>query len=200
MKDGDGGRRRAAPDPADARGGRARPGRGRRGSSRAPASSPSSAWCSSRSAPARCWCARCRRCSARSTCQGLVRDIADDLAENGDALALKERLESVCGTMACHGSVRAGRRLTAGRDERAAAPDGGDAPFRPVQPRPPDLCRAEARRHRAPVRPAVSWRVLRLLAPLALRMRNIPNAILFYPHPERSAAGACTPVPAQAPP
>jgi len=45
--------------------------------------------------------------------QGLVRDIADDLAENGQALALKERLEAVCSTMACHGSVRAGRRLTA---------------------------------------------------------------------------------------
>jgi DNA mismatch repair protein MutL len=44
---------------------------------------------------------------------GLVRDIADDLAENGAALALKERLEHVAGTMACHGSVRAGRRLTA---------------------------------------------------------------------------------------
>ncbi|MGA0606359.1 DNA mismatch repair endonuclease MutL [Phenylobacterium sp. VNQ135] len=44
---------------------------------------------------------------------GLIRDIADDLAENGQALALKERLEEVCGTMACHGSVRAGRRLTA---------------------------------------------------------------------------------------
>jgi len=44
---------------------------------------------------------------------GLIRDIADDLAENGQALALKERLEAVCSTMACHGSVRAGRRLTA---------------------------------------------------------------------------------------
>jgi DNA mismatch repair protein MutL len=43
----------------------------------------------------------------------LIRDIADDLAENGQALALKERLEAVCSTMACHGSVRAGRRLTA---------------------------------------------------------------------------------------
>jgi len=44
---------------------------------------------------------------------GLIRDIADDLAENGQALALQERLEEVCSTMACHGSVRAGRRLTA---------------------------------------------------------------------------------------
>ena len=42
----------------------------------------------------------------------LVRDIADDLAENGAALALAERLEAVASTMACHGSVRAGRRLT----------------------------------------------------------------------------------------
>src|SRR5579872_6286921 len=43
---------------------------------------------------------------------GLVRDIADDLAENGAALALTERLEAVASTMACHGSVRAGRRLS----------------------------------------------------------------------------------------
>jgi DNA mismatch repair protein MutL len=45
--------------------------------------------------------------------QALVRDIADDLAENGQALALGERLAEVCSTMACHGSVRAGRRLAA---------------------------------------------------------------------------------------
>jgi DNA mismatch repair protein MutL len=45
--------------------------------------------------------------------QGLVRDIADDLAESGAALALSERLAEVAGTMACHGSVRAGRRLNA---------------------------------------------------------------------------------------
>jgi DNA mismatch repair protein MutL len=44
---------------------------------------------------------------------GLVRDIADDLAEGGEALTLAERLVEVCSTMACHGSVRAGRRLGA---------------------------------------------------------------------------------------
>ena len=44
---------------------------------------------------------------------GLIRDIADDLAENDGPLALKERLADVCSTMACHGSVRAGRRLNA---------------------------------------------------------------------------------------
>ncbi|MDE2228025.1 MAG: DNA mismatch repair endonuclease MutL [Alphaproteobacteria bacterium] len=43
--------------------------------------------------------------------KGLARDLADEVAELGGALSLKERLEEVCGTIACHGSVRAGRRL-----------------------------------------------------------------------------------------
>jgi len=43
--------------------------------------------------------------------QGLVRDLADDLAEWDEGLALSKRLGDVCATMACHGSVRAGRRL-----------------------------------------------------------------------------------------
>ena len=44
--------------------------------------------------------------------QGLVKDLADDLTEVEEVLTLKERLDEVSGTMACHGSVRAGRRLT----------------------------------------------------------------------------------------
>jgi len=43
----------------------------------------------------------------------IVRRLADDLTEIGDGLALKEKLEEVCGSMACRGSVRAGRRLNA---------------------------------------------------------------------------------------
>jgi DNA mismatch repair protein MutL len=43
----------------------------------------------------------------------LVASLADDLADLGDGLALKERLEDVCSSMACRGSVRAGRRMTA---------------------------------------------------------------------------------------
>lgn len=44
--------------------------------------------------------------------QALVRDIADDLAQNGAALLLGERIDLVLATMACHGSVRAGRVLS----------------------------------------------------------------------------------------
>ncbi|HEX6958602.1 MAG TPA: DNA mismatch repair endonuclease MutL [Ferrovibrio sp.] len=44
--------------------------------------------------------------------QQLVRDLADALAEYDSVQPLKERLQDVCSTMACHGSVRAGRRLT----------------------------------------------------------------------------------------
>ena len=43
--------------------------------------------------------------------QSLLRDLADDISEYDEALSLKEKFEHVCGTMACHGSVRAGRRL-----------------------------------------------------------------------------------------
>lgn len=42
----------------------------------------------------------------------LVRSLAESLQEYGEALALKEQLETLCGTMACHGSVRAGRILS----------------------------------------------------------------------------------------
>ena len=45
--------------------------------------------------------------------QGLIRDLADDLAEADEALALKDRLGEVCARLACHGSIRAGRRLNA---------------------------------------------------------------------------------------
>ncbi|MDB5696016.1 MAG: mismatch repair endonuclease MutL [Sphingomonas bacterium] len=42
---------------------------------------------------------------------GLVTDLADELASFDEALSLRERLDHVGATMACHGSVRAGRVL-----------------------------------------------------------------------------------------
>jgi len=44
---------------------------------------------------------------------GLLRDLADDIIEWGATHSLKEKLEEVCASMACHGSVRAGRQLNA---------------------------------------------------------------------------------------
>ena len=43
--------------------------------------------------------------------QGLLRDLAEHMAEWDDELPLERRLLHVSATMACHGSVRAGRRL-----------------------------------------------------------------------------------------
>ncbi|TMJ18815.1 MAG: DNA mismatch repair endonuclease MutL [Alphaproteobacteria bacterium] len=44
--------------------------------------------------------------------KGLVTDLADELAAYDGALSLKEKIDLVAATMACHGSVRAGRILS----------------------------------------------------------------------------------------
>jgi DNA mismatch repair protein MutL len=43
----------------------------------------------------------------------LLQDLADDIAAHGTSLSLKERIDGVLSTIACHGSVRAGRALSA---------------------------------------------------------------------------------------
>ncbi|MGH7121787.1 MAG: DNA mismatch repair endonuclease MutL [Acetobacteraceae bacterium] len=42
----------------------------------------------------------------------LIRDLAEQLAEMGEGVALAERLDRVLASLSCHGSVRAGRRLS----------------------------------------------------------------------------------------
>ena len=84
----------------------------------------------------------------------LLADVADALAED-EGRGLEARIDAV---LSQHGLPRLGARRAADArrgDERAPARDGGDAALRPVQPRPADLCRAEARRHRAAVRAAM---------------------------------------------
>jgi DNA mismatch repair protein MutL len=44
---------------------------------------------------------------------GLVKDLAAEIRAEGSTRALKDRLEAIASRMACHGSVRSGRRLTA---------------------------------------------------------------------------------------
>jgi DNA mismatch repair protein MutL len=44
--------------------------------------------------------------------KGLLADLAAELAELGQALSLRDRLDHVSATIACHGSVRAGRILS----------------------------------------------------------------------------------------
>jgi DNA mismatch repair protein MutL len=62
--------------------------------------------------------------------RGLIRDLAEHLAEWDETLALERRLMHVAATMACYGSVRAGRRLKAAEmnallREMEATPNSG---------------------------------------------------------------------------
>jgi DNA mismatch repair protein MutL len=43
----------------------------------------------------------------------LLRDLADELAESGETVTLDARIDAVIARLACHGSIRAGRRLGA---------------------------------------------------------------------------------------
>jgi DNA mismatch repair protein MutL len=51
--------------------------------------------------------------AGRGDIRRLVEDIADELEENEDSLLLEEKLNDILSTMACHGSVRSGRRMNA---------------------------------------------------------------------------------------
>ena len=48
---------------------------------------------------------------AKGDLAGMIRDVAETLADEDSALPLERRLDHVLATMACHHSVRAGRRL-----------------------------------------------------------------------------------------
>ena len=45
--------------------------------------------------------------------EALLRDVADELADGGEPLAVQARVDAVLSRVACHGSVRSGRRMSA---------------------------------------------------------------------------------------
>ncbi|MFV0430974.1 MAG: DNA mismatch repair endonuclease MutL [Alphaproteobacteria bacterium] len=45
--------------------------------------------------------------------EGLIKDLASELLTYDEATSLKSKLSHICATMACHGSIRSGRRLNA---------------------------------------------------------------------------------------
>jgi DNA mismatch repair protein MutL len=50
---------------------------------------------------------------ARIDAPRLIRDILDDLLDQGSSDRLRARVDAVLSSMACHGSVRSGRRMNA---------------------------------------------------------------------------------------
>ena len=69
----------------------------------------------------------------------LLRDIADELAESGESTALEARLDAVIARMACHGSIRAGRRLSLAEMGALLRAMEANAACRHVQPWPADF-------------------------------------------------------------
>jgi len=45
--------------------------------------------------------------------KGMILDILDELADLGDSLTVQARIEAILSRVACHGSIRSGRRMQA---------------------------------------------------------------------------------------
>ena len=71
----------------------------------------------------------------------LIRDVLADITEHGMSHRIQEQSNQILATMACHGAVRAHRRLSIRRDERIAAGYGTNRKNRAMQSRPTHLDR-----------------------------------------------------------
>ena len=70
----------------------------------------------------------------------LVLDIVDELSDGGTQQSLQAQLDAILSRVACHGSVRTGRRMQAEEMNATAARNGSYPALRPMQPRSPHLC------------------------------------------------------------
>ena len=86
----------------------------------------------------------------------LLADLAGEIAELGGPLGLRDKLDHVAATIACHGSVRAGRVLSVAEMNALLREMEVTPALRPVQPRAADMGEARPRRDRKIVRAEVS--------------------------------------------
>ena len=49
--------------------------------------------------------------------EALIRDVADKLSDQGDSDLVQAQIEAILSRIACHGSIRSGRRMRAAYDE-----------------------------------------------------------------------------------
>ncbi len=85
----------------------------------------------------------------------LLRDLAEELADLGEAASLQRRLDAAVARLACHGSVRAGRRLNAAEMDALLRADGSHAARGDLQPWPAHRAAAGRGGAGAHVRPAL---------------------------------------------
>ena len=144
--------------------------------------------------------------------RALIRDILDELADQGASHGLEARIDAVLSRMACHGSVRSGRQMRP--DEMNALLREMEATplFGPVQPRAAHLCGAFAGRHRKTVRSAVTldpqtwpvdpwfavvavlgllvlWRVARVMGRLAARLSELDTRLTHMTDTQNQLSG-----------
>ena len=169
--------RRAAADPADSGDRRTRRGHRRAAARRAPRSWRRSALRSRSFGPGAVAVRETPSLLGKTNAAALLRDLAEHMAEWDEALPLERRLMHVAATMACHGSVRAGRRLK---------PEEMNALLREMEDTPnsgqcnhgrPDLCGIEAVGYREAVRAAVASARHSSSSPAKAGRSSIPETV-----------------------